>query len=129
MAMNPTIKARWITALRSGKYIQGRGALTTVTKNEKRKRRDCCLGVLCDLAVRAGVIPAPVPELLSEKLRYDNRKDILPSSVVQWAGLDSHDPHVRARVGGYTTGHWLSDLNDAHRRTFAQIARYIEASL
>jgi len=129
MTMNPTIKARWITALRSGKYTQGRGALTTLTKDEKRKRRDCCLGVLCDLAVRAGVIPAPVPELLSKKLRYGNRSGILPSSVVQWAGLDSDNPDVRARVGKDTTYFRLSDLNDAYRRTFAQIARYIETSL
>ena len=40
--MNAEIKARWIEALRSGKYQQGIGYLRS--KND----RFCCLGVLCD---------------------------------------------------------------------------------
>lgn len=40
--MNPEIKTRWITALRSGKYKQGAGYL-----NENDCF--CCLGVLCDV--------------------------------------------------------------------------------
>lgn len=34
---------RWVAALRSGKYIQGGGALKT------KRDRYCCLGVLCDV--------------------------------------------------------------------------------
>lgn len=41
--MNAEIKAKWIEALRSGKYEQGRGRL----RSEDNKY--CCLGVLCDL--------------------------------------------------------------------------------
>ena len=41
MAMTPELKARWIVALRSGEYTQGRHALRT------KKGRYCCLGVLC----------------------------------------------------------------------------------
>lgn len=40
--MNPEIKAKWIEALRSGKYKQGRGRL-------QRDGGFCCLGVLCDI--------------------------------------------------------------------------------
>lgn len=47
--MKPEIKTKWIDALRSGKYLQIKGAL---------RSRDglghCCLGVLCDLIDPAG---------------------------------------------------------------------------
>ena len=41
--MNAEIKARWLEALRSGKYQQGRYVLRTADNTY------CCLGVLCDL--------------------------------------------------------------------------------
>jgi hypothetical protein len=40
--MNPEVKARWVAALRSGEYKQGKGAL-------RLNNKFCCLGVLCDL--------------------------------------------------------------------------------
>lgn len=40
--MRPDVKAKWITALRSGEYRQGRGSL-------REHDAYCCLGVLCDL--------------------------------------------------------------------------------
>jgi len=40
--MDAELKEKWIEALRSGKYEQGRGFL-------RRKDKYCCLGVLCDL--------------------------------------------------------------------------------
>ena len=41
--MNKEVKEKWLEALRSGEYKQGRGAL--------RNKDDeyCCLGVLCDV--------------------------------------------------------------------------------
>lgn len=42
--LKPEIKAAWLTALRSGEYEQGRGALN-------RGGKFCCLGVLCDVMV------------------------------------------------------------------------------
>jgi hypothetical protein len=41
--MDPTVKARWVEALRGGEYRQGQGALRSAV-NEF-----CCLGVLCTL--------------------------------------------------------------------------------
>jgi hypothetical protein len=41
--MNKELKAKWIAALRSGKYKQGRSRL-------KHSGRHCCLGVLCEVA-------------------------------------------------------------------------------
>lgn len=39
--MNPELKAKWVAALRSGKYNQGTGCLYSNFKNVY-----CCLGVL-----------------------------------------------------------------------------------
>lgn len=44
--MNPTIKKQWLDALRSGKYMQGKGRLRAKLNGVDRF---CCLGVLCDL--------------------------------------------------------------------------------
>lgn len=40
--MNPDIKAKWLEALRSGKYQQGKSRL-------RADDRFCCIGVLCDV--------------------------------------------------------------------------------
>ena len=52
--MKQEIKQQWITALRSGNYPQGRGYLRRI--DDDGKEGYCCLGVLCELAVNAGVI-------------------------------------------------------------------------
>lgn len=41
--MTPKLKAKWLDALRSGKYQQGHNTLHPTDKF-------CCLGVLCDVA-------------------------------------------------------------------------------
>ncbi len=43
--MNPEIKAKWLEALRSGKYNQGENMLHR--KDDEGKSYFCCLGVLC----------------------------------------------------------------------------------
>lgn len=40
--MSPELKTRWLEALRSGEYKQGRAYL-------RKDDKFCCLGVLCDL--------------------------------------------------------------------------------
>lgn len=44
--MDPQLKARWIEALRSGNYVQGRSYLRTDCPDG---RHHCCLGVLAEL--------------------------------------------------------------------------------
>lgn len=41
--MDKKLKAKWVRALRSGRYKQGKGLL-------QRGERNCCLGVLCRIA-------------------------------------------------------------------------------
>ena len=46
--MHQEVKQQWVTALRSGEYAQGNGHL-------RKDDEYCCLGVLCDIAVKAAV--------------------------------------------------------------------------
>ena len=50
--MDPVLKKKWVAALRSGKYKQGKEVL-------RDGDRYCCLGVLCE--VETGAKPKKVP--------------------------------------------------------------------
>lgn len=107
--MNAELKAKWIEALRSGKYKQGRTQL--------RSDNDafCCLGVLCDIE----------PDVTWEKKTgsydavYDSEFDggELPSSFREWAGISSDREQE------------LIEMNDDYGKSFAEIADYIEKNL
>lgn len=118
--MNKEIKAQWLTALRSGEYKQGSGFLRIVGQNGT-ENRFCCLGVLCDLAVKAGVT-----EVLTERYetRYgkdgDTNTAVLPGHVREWAGLDTH-----AGSYGAEKSYSLTGDNDGGM-TFSEIADVIE---
>jgi hypothetical protein len=46
--MDTQLKEKWITALRSGKYLQGHGEMFNAEKGTH-----CCLGVLCRVTKRS----------------------------------------------------------------------------
>jgi len=71
--MKLEVKKLWIEALRSGKYEQGRGALN-------KDGKFCCLGVLCDLAVKAGV-EVEVNKDAVKKVFYNGNAWGLPLSI------------------------------------------------
>ena len=120
--MNKEIKALWIEALRSGKYVQGMGFLNNNGKF-------CCLGVLCELSAEAGIAER---RYVSNRGYYDLRiglmepkawatfGEYLPKLVQEWAGLDCKDPKL-----GPTS---CTEENDSEK-TFDQIASLIEAHL
>jgi hypothetical protein len=122
------VKDRWVTALRSGNYIQGMGFLNA-------NGQLCALGVLCDLAEQAGIAEG-VPDEVSGVVYYDDSTSVLPDSVRVWAGLDENDPIVEVEAGD-TDGfekHPISDLNDGWNKyndpwSFSEIADVIEALL
>jgi hypothetical protein len=118
LGMNPEIRARWCAALRSGNYRQGQKMLRAGDSY-------CCLGVLCDLAVRAGILGEPVLLTTGDEDEqwwyYDSRCDYLPGAVKEWAGLPDSNPEVRFR--GEKT--WLAEINDSGC-TFAEIADVID---
>lgn len=119
--MDKKIKARWVKALRSGKYRQGRRSLRS-----KEGDRFCCLGVLCDLHRKE-----VGGKWIKDDYRAGKRRGAmegggtLPTAVSKWAGLGKDDnPSIKIR------GHVQAAAchNDAGCR-FSTIAKAIEAQL
>jgi hypothetical protein len=98
MALNAVAK-KWVAALRSGKYQQGKCFLKT------DDGKFCCLGVLAELAKEVG-------------LSNDGDK-FLDGSVVIWSGLHGSS-------GSYANGESLAFDND-RGKTFLEIADIIES--
>jgi hypothetical protein len=104
--MNPEWKAKWIAALRSGAYKQGRRNLRDDLDNF------CCVGVLCDIVnPNAWSDATHTPVKVFEKGYYS----ILPHSV-------------REKVGGPLDEDVYYSMNDRALMTFDEIANYIEAN-
>jgi hypothetical protein len=86
--VNQEIKNRWIDALRSGDYEQGKNYLCN--RNGSGGREWCCLGVLTDLyqketnnkLIATGDNPCTFGAVM-----YGNSCQFLPSEVHEWAGL------------------------------------------
>lgn len=109
------IVRRWVKNLESGLYKQGKGVLA---ESDKDFDRFCCLGVLCDMAVRAKVIPAPLPVGIGDAYEYVNQTGNLPRAVRDWAGMMD-------RSGDYDSGN-LANLNDDGKK-FKTIAKIIKS--
>lgn len=119
--MNKEIKEKWVAALRSGKYTQSKQKLKT-------KYGYCCLGVLCDLAVKEGICKeSPGEDLHNEEVMFDTRTSILPDSVLRWSEVDSLNPSIliEGKIYPYT----LAECNDTLELDFNQIADIIEKQL
>lgn len=126
--MDSVIRDQWADALESGEYPQGNGALGRKGKDDITKY--CCLGVLCELAVKAGVIQS------FQGLGGDDsaisygtstyRTASLPSrEVMRWAGLDANNPMV-----DYDDDHQsLAELNDSGTLDFPEIAKLVRTQL
>lgn len=128
--MNKQIKAKWVRALKSGKYKQGHGQL-------KNKSKFGCLGVLTDLYIKSH----KDTEWVESSFEADEKKKFAvtqayPAFVVQkWARLRDENPYVemtRKNVH-YYSDLTLADLNDGttykRRKSFKDIAALIQAQL
>ena len=143
--MNPEIKALWLTALRSGDYEQGKGALIEVTGEGQRKY--CCLGVLCDLAAKAGIVKqaesrrSTLPAFGGEYTdddgdeQYSESGAILPTGVMLWSEMETQKgefdkrhtfPYMYGDV--QVNASCLSEVNDCAGWDFNQIADLIEVA-
>lgn len=122
--MNPDIKAQWVAALRSGNYKQGRGRLRREWQGHPGEYQYCCLGVLCELAVEAGIATREDYYYASAVNPNDRDYTHPPVAVERWAGLASSSPQAGERS--------LIQMNDALADdcyTFSQIADAIERYL
>jgi hypothetical protein len=117
--MNPEVKALWITALRSGEYEQGRHSLRSADN------KHCCLGVLMELAVDAGVTPEA--RQLGLEMAYEEEEDefletcVLTEPVRKWAGLANSSGRIAGRSS-------LMAMNDGGA-PFTTIAQVIDEHL
>jgi hypothetical protein len=109
--MNPQIKQKWVSALRSGEYQQGQLYLRT-------NSGFCCLGVLCDLYGKENNVEWNlVEDEDSNYYRFQGNAASLPFSIVEWSGIEGTNPAI-----GFIP---LSVLND-RGSTFNEIADVIE---
>lgn len=102
--MNGELKAKWLEALRSGKYKQGRGRL------RDESNQFCCLGVLCDV----GGLGAWGIDDGGYFYEVNGWKSTLvpPASDV----IDRYEADLMA-------------LNDGNRLSFKEIADWIEENI
>jgi hypothetical protein len=107
--MNPEIKEKWLKALRSGEYAQGKCQL-------RRWNSFCCLGVLCDV-IDASKWGKHKPH--NEGFVYeDGHSASLPESIMEKAKITDYEQD------------YLMDMNDGTpQRSFIEIADWIEESL
>ena len=116
--MDPGLKQRWIEALRSGDFKQGRRALRT------RDDKYCCLGVLCEVHPH---VQGRLDYDSSRYMYYYQRTDsdvFLPASLEEELGLE------RLVEGDcLSASNRLTELNDGAELTFDQIADWIEENL
>ena len=104
--MDQELKNKWVTALRSGDYVQGSGIM------RDRHNKFCCLGVLADIC------DVPIRSLDDTDYRYDFGNDMIRAGTppVGWQGLTESDIMT------------LSGMNDSGS-DFSTIALYIEDTL
>lgn len=108
--MKKEIADLWVKALRSGEFQQGKESLC-------HDGAYCCLGVLCELASKEGVVRRE--ELGDGVVQFGGGGDFPGREVVRWADLDS----PTGRLNGHKA---LFALNDDEGWTFAEIADHIE---
>lgn len=107
---------KWVAALESGEYQQTAGVL-------RDANGFCCLGVACDLAVKAGVPVKVTPPRDSADCWYYNDIDgVLPKAVQGWLGLKEDIGEYRSDDSGRALS--LSAVNDSGA-SFAEIAQTI----
>jgi hypothetical protein len=115
--MNKDLKEKWVAALRSGKYKQGK-------RNLRRGDYYCCLGILCD------IIDPTQWRLFDENTKYaygnNHSTALLPTTTLIKTDIYSINPTVH--LPGESEDITLAKLNDSGY-TFEQIADLIEAQL
>lgn len=113
--MRKDVMIKWIAALRSGKYVQGRQRLKTVP-GTTGVAEHCCLGVLCEvlgMKSRPNLGPGNIVHTFGR-----GSCTYLPPTVVRKAGMKTSIGYVNTSVD-------LVALND-NGTSFEEIANLIE---
>ncbi len=127
--MKENIKKEWVQALRSGEIPQ----TTKVLGHDDGSR--CCLGVLCDIAVKHGIIPKPQlsPDtgcngLFNLFYGKEAEGSYLPEEVLEWAEIKNGPAYVSIPFRNKKKAGKLSSLASANDGGFSfdEIADKIE---
>ena len=146
--MKKEVAELWTEALRSGQFEQATSALTRVDDVSGEVMGHCCLGVLCEIAIKAGVsvrreakshveyVDDDTDEqyTVHDNITFDDRDDLLPQSVKDWAGMSTNDGSVENRFpdGSAEEEEMDSELSDSlaglndSGKSFLSIANLIE---
>lgn len=116
--MKKSVKKLWLAALKSGKYKHGEGQLRHPgTENPGYPERFCCLGVLCDIAKKKGVVKS-----------FMETGGFLPPKVREWAGLLPVKLNAISEPEIDTHEYRITFINDS-AKDYAPAIEYIEANL
>lgn len=107
--MDTVMKQKWVDALRSGKYKQGRRLL------KNRDNEFCCLGVLCDL---------------EDNTKWEKYKTQIGPCYKWGYSVGLLPPLIgdKYKISNYHVEKLVS-LNDNAHYSFNEIADYIEENL
>lgn len=119
--MDNKLKQKWIDALRSGRYIQGKKFLKRSVNDAPKY---CCLGVLCEIEGKEWNL---IADFTNNVMRYDVQSP--EDKVLVYAAESSVGmlpEHTRILVGlPSSIEHELIRMND-QGTDFNEIANYIE---
>lgn len=124
--MNPEVKVKWLAALESGEYRRGTGQLLNKDKSDPDANGYCCLGVLCDLAIKEGIRKQPVPQPMNSKSPQINTSEgmrrgvYLPPKVQKWAGLTGE---AESRLAA------INDIHEDQPGKFVKVVEWIKENL
>ena len=112
-------KDRWVTALRSGDYVQTEGTLCRVEDGPDGVDTYCCLGVLCEL----------VPNTTKDKLDDDGDGVVFSYTYNKTTGI-GRLPKDISGIANLSVGieTLLVQMND-DGASFKEIANHIENNL
>lgn len=138
--MDQDVKKRWINALRSGEYTKGRHALRQGSKVGVADGQQyfCCLGVLCDLAVKDKVVEwqwLPLYSTVSGAwyaVGTYKERSVPPTEVYEWAGIKGPIKLRTSVDGSCVIGPYdysAVSLNDEWQRSFKDLANLIEEQM
>lgn len=109
--MDKALKAKWLEALRSGKYKQGQRKL------RNQKDEFCCLGVLCDISGQGQWKRGDNSSTYCYYKEWESGYCCLPSFMEEFSGI------------GAGTEEDLIALNDIDELSFSEIAEWIEENI
>jgi len=112
--MKYNVMKKWVEALRSGKYKQTESGLAN-------SKGFCCLGVLCEVAIKDKTyLSKVVTDTPLKTITYNDLASCLPMEVMEYSGMKNNN-------GDYSFKRkTLMYLNDTRRYSFKRIADVIE---